>query len=191
MARLDRAIPPAHVHAPNKSDQLMPTDNDSLGQISGDTVRFVRVLPAPAALVWDYLTNSQLLPEWLGNGEITLEIGGRIELRSGGPVIRGKVLACEPLRLLTYTWLPIIPGEETPMAAESTLSFVLEARGDGTQLVLIQAPIAPEYVSRSAAGWHGLLDLLAAQIAGEPPPDFVDTFHRVLPEYERLAADVS
>ncbi len=158
------------------------------GFVGGDTVRFERVLAAPIERVWDYLTNSELLPEWLGNGEIAAEVGGRIELRSGGPIIRGKVVSRAPPRSLSYTWLPFIPGEETPMSGESTLAFALDARGEATALVLTQGPIAPEYLSRTAAGWHGLLDILGAQIAGEPPPDFVDTFHRVLPEYEKLAA---
>jgi hypothetical protein len=74
------------------------------------------------------------------------------------------------------------------MAEESIVTFALEARGGDTVLVLTQGPIAPEYRSRTAAGWHGLLDILAAQLTGEPPPDFVDTFHRVLPEYEKRLA---
>ena len=161
---------------------------DKLGAlVGGDTVRFTRVLKAPIATVWDYLINPELLPEWLGNGEIALEVGGPVRLRSGGPFIEGKVLAYEPPRLLSYTWLPFVPGEQMPMTGESVLSFALEARGETTELVLAQGPIAPELLSRSAAGWHGLLDILEALLTGVPSPDLYDTFHRVLAEYEKLA----
>lgn len=158
------------------------------GQILGsDRVRFTRHFPAPIERLWAYLTQSDLLSEWLGSGEIALAPGGRVELRSGGPVILGTVVACEPPRRLAYTWVPFVPGDPTPMAAEAIVAFALDSEGEGTQLELTQGPIAAELLARTAAGWHALLDTLAAAVAGEAPPDFVETFRRVLPEYEKQA----
>lgn len=154
--------------------------------VSGDAVRFERLLPAPPEQVWAYLTESELLSEWLGNGEIAREVGGKVELRSGGPVIRGTVLECATPRLLSYTWNVYMPGGEAPAAAESVLRFELTARGNETALALTHGPIAAVYRSRTAAGWHALLDILAARLSDEMPPDFVETFHRVHPDYEKL-----
>ena len=55
--------------------------------------------------MWDYLTDPDLFSEWLGSGQIACEVGGKVELRSGGPVIRGKVAACERPHLLSLIQL--------------------------------------------------------------------------------------
>jgi uncharacterized protein YndB with AHSA1/START domain len=152
----------------------------------GDTLHFERVLAGPPDLVWEYLTNSDALPEWLGNGEIAPEVGGKVMLRSGGPVIRGKVLEWEPQQRLAYTWIPFMPMEDTPAAPESTVRFVLAAHDSGTLLTMTQGPIPPEMRSRTIAGWHVLLEILSASVAGEAAPDFMETFESVAGDYEML-----
>jgi uncharacterized protein YndB with AHSA1/START domain len=154
--------------------------------IDGDTVRFDVLLRGAPELVWEYLTNSEALPGWLGDGQIAAEVGGKIVLRSGGPVIRGTVQEIEKPRRLAYTWNVFMPGEEHPAGPESVLRFALQPHEEGTVLTLTQGPIDPEYRSRTIAGWHALLEILGAQLADEPPPDFMETFQRVHPDYETL-----
>ena len=154
--------------------------------VDGDTAQFQRLLAAPPELVWEYLTNSEALPEWLGQGEIAPAVGGKVMLRSGGPIIRGTVLEFEPPHRLAYSWIVYMPMDDTPAAPESVLRFVLEPHEQGTVLTLSQGPIAPEYRARTIAGWHVLLDILVASVAGEQAPDFMETYESVSGDYELL-----
>ena len=148
------------------------------------TVRFQRLMPVPAEQVWAYLTETDLLSEWLGGGEIAAEIGGKIELRSGGPVIRGIVLVREDNKHLSYSWNAYMPMSDEPVASEAILSFDLGSTEGGTLLSMSLGPIDLSLRSVTAAGWHGLLDILRAGLAGEEAPDFMETVERVLPAYE-------
>jgi uncharacterized protein YndB with AHSA1/START domain len=152
----------------------------------GDTLHFERPLAGPPELVWEYLTNSEALPEWLGPGEIAADVGGKVMLRSGGPVIRGTVLEREPGVRLAYSWIPFMPMMDEPAAPESTVRFVLAPHEDGTLLTMTQGPIPDEMRARTIAGWHVLLEILAASVAGEPPPDFMEVFQSVAGDYELL-----
>jgi uncharacterized protein YndB with AHSA1/START domain len=154
--------------------------------IEGDTVRFDVKLAGPAELVWEYLTNPEALPTWLGDGQVASEVGGKVVLRSGGPVIRGAVKEIEKPRRLAYTWNVYMPGEEHPVGAESVLRFEVQPVEEGTLLTLTHGPIDPEYRSRTIAGWHALLAILGAHLAEEEPPDFMETFQSVHPDYETL-----
>jgi len=156
--------------------------------IDGDRFCFECSLCASPAQVWDYLTQSELLSGWLGDGEIANEAGGRMVLRTGmgGPTIQGTVLTCEPPRVLSYTWNVTLFGQDELMGPEATVRFELELRGEETLLTLTHGPIAQEYKSRTGAGWHALLEILRANIAGEPS-DFTAIANAVGPEYEKLA----
>lgn len=148
------------------------------------TVRFQRLMPVTAEQVWACLTDSDLLSEWLGNGEIASEIGGKIELRSGGPVIRGIVLGREANKHLSYSWNAYMPMSDEPVASEAILRFDLGATEGGTLLSMSLGPIDLPLRAVTAAGWHGLLDILCAGLTGEQAPDFMETVERVLPAYE-------
>ncbi len=159
---------------------------DDLGEFdAAGTVRFQRLLSAPPERVWEYLTEAELLPEWLGNGYISEEIGGKIELRSGGPVVRGIVLAREPLKHLSYSWIVYMLGDDVPAVTEAIINFDLEPVDEGTRLTLTQGPIDPEYRARAAGGWHALLAVLQGALSEDSSADFMETFQRVYPEYEK------
>jgi uncharacterized protein YndB with AHSA1/START domain len=160
---------------------------DELGRfIDGNTAHFKVLLAGSPELVWEYLTNPEALPEWLGNGQIASEVGGKVVLRSGGPVIRGTVREIEQPYRLAYSWNVYMPGEENPASSESVLAFTLAPHEEGTLLTLDHGPIDPEYRSRTIAGWHALLEILGANLSEQPPPDFVESFQRVFPDYEKL-----
>lgn len=156
-----------------------------LGRFEEGGVRFERHLAAPPAQVWEHLTRSDLLADWLGSGEVASEVGGPVELRSGGPVIRGTVRDYDPARLLSYSWTVFLPGDDRPVSAESMVQFRLAPDGEATVLTASQTPVAEELLLPSAAGWHALLDTLAAAVAGEAAPDFMQVVARVQPEYAR------
>ncbi len=157
--------------------------------VPGDSVRFERTLEAPPERVWEYLTDSELLSHWLGAGEIEPKLGGKVFLRSGGPVIRGTVQSCDPPRALSYSWNVLTLGEETPVTIEAILSFTLTEQDGKTLLVLTHGPVESQFRMPTAAGWHAILDILSAHVAEQAPPDFMEVYQRVSADYENTTAD--
>src|SRR5690348_10552011 len=97
-------------------------------------VRFERVLPGPAARVWDHLTDCARLSAWYGeDGAIEPREGGRVTLMGGH--IRGVVTQWQPEKKLAYTWNVLQPGETVSAYPESYLSFEL-AKGGGSDVML-------------------------------------------------------
>ena len=67
------------------------------------------VLPYPAETIWRTLTTSELIATWLMPNDFTAEIGHRFNFRTRpmgtwDGVVDCEVLACEPPRLLRYSW---------------------------------------------------------------------------------------
>ncbi|MFP2904480.1 SRPBCC domain-containing protein [Pyxidicoccus sp. 3LFB2] len=131
--------------------------------------RLERVLPGSLEHVWRYLTEPQLLAEWLAVSRIDLREGGRVELRPlrtegteqrpSGSTVRGVVTRFEPPRLLSFTW-----GDESTPHSEVTLE--LTPQGQRVRLTVTHWR-APLQASASASGGSdGLLEALAALLDG-------------------------
>ena len=131
--------------------------------VAESAVRFVRVLDAPAEKIWNFLTQSNRLPEWYGEGVIEPREGGKVSLMGGH--IRGVVTGWRPEKFLAYTWNVFSPGEEVSRFPISYLEFSL----DGSRLILIHRPIPQAMQNQTMMGWHTMLDLIAAGLGGEFP----------------------
>jgi uncharacterized protein YndB with AHSA1/START domain len=163
-----------------------------------ETLLFERRLPGPIERVWAYLTESEKRATWLAGGEMELRIGGRVEhvfrnselTTNDDPPpakyaseaaeyrMEGRITACEPPRLLAYTW-----GEES--AEDSEVRFELTPRGDSVVLVLTHSRIVKrDYLIGAGAGWHAHLGILAERLAGRTPAGFWRTHTRLEAEYE-------
>lgn len=161
-----------------------------------DTLRMERLLPGPIERVWSYLTESGKRGRWLASGAVEQHVGGLVEhvfrnseLTEGDDpppkkyaayahetLMQGRVTACQPPRLLAYTW-----GGTT---GDSEVTFELAARGDNVLLVLTHRRIsAGDDLLGASAGWHTHLDILAARLAGHAPPGFWATHTRLEAEY--------
>ena len=135
------------------------------------------------------MTDSELLSEWLGAGEIEAKVGGKVFLRSGGPVIRGTVIACDPPHALSYSWNVLMLGTEEPVTIEAILRFEMTENEGGCALVLTHGPVEDHFHAPTSAGWHAILDILSAHVSETAPPDFMEVFQRVSAEYEKTPAD--
>lgn len=129
------------------------------------SVRFERLLPGPIERVWDYLTKTELLPGWFGDGKIEARMGGAVSLMDGH--IRGTVTQCRPPHLLSYTWNVFDPGEDISGYPESYLTLQLEEQGADVLLTLTHFPIPEVFQKQTAMGWHTFLDMLGAAARGE------------------------
>ena len=166
-------------------------------------VRFERVLPGPIERVWSYLTDSKKRSMWLAAGEMELRPGGPVEhifrnsdltahddpppakyaAHAKETRMHGQILACEPPRLLAYSWGEIT-GEHAD--AHSEVRFELSTVGNDVRLVLTHSKLANrDGMVGVSGGWHSHLDLLADQLRGRTPAAFWAAFTRLESAYEQ------
>lgn len=164
-------------------------------RIAPDTVRVERLLPASIDRVWNYLVQSDKRAEWLAAGAIEQRVGGvvshvfrnseltrnddpapaRYAKEAGEVSMQGTVTACDPPRLLAYTW-----------GADSEVRFDLVAEGQSTRLVVTHQRLGDRTsILRVSAGWHAHLGILADRLAGREPDGFWRTHTRLEAEYDR------
>jgi uncharacterized protein YndB with AHSA1/START domain len=141
----------------------------SRGEIIAESaVRFVRGFEAPPAKAWAFVTDSALLPEWYGDGQIEPREGGKVSLMAGH--IRGVVTVWRPEKFLAYTWSLFQPGEEVSAWPISYVELALEAVGPGTKLTLTHRPIPEPMHKLTMIGWHTMLDRIADGLKDQFPP---------------------
>jgi len=147
----------------------------------GYQLRFERHLLHPVERVWAALTDPAQLAQWLAPGEIELTLGGRVSLAftDGDGVIDGRVTAIAPPRLLEFTWTD----------QDNDFGFVRWELVDdsGTRLVLTHTvpEAARGFGLPMLAGWHSLLDQLAALLDGEPLPSSGERWQELHDHYAR------
>jgi uncharacterized protein YndB with AHSA1/START domain len=169
--------------------------HEYLNRISRDAVRLERLLPGPIERVWSFLTDSEKRGRWLASGNWELHAGGRIELHfahdklSAEPTppkyrdmpmnFTGKVLRCEPPRLIEFTWL-----ESNGVTSEVT--FELSPRGDQVALTITHRKIANrQELLDIAGGWDVHVGILEDVFAGRTPRGFWSAHERLVDEYSR------
>lgn len=129
----------------------------------GYVLRFERRIEHPVAAVWEAISTPDGIRGWLGDAKLELTPGAPVRLRfdkTVGNVIEGKVTDVDPPRVLEYTF-----GQD-----DSILRWELTAAGDcATTLVLTHRLPGAEHLPETLAGWHTLIELIPAAIAGEDP----------------------
>lgn len=175
------------------------TENEYGAVAAIDTVRFERVLPGPIERVWSYLTDPEKRATWLAGGPMELRAGGKMELQfhhadlttpadpipakykaiENGVKLGGRVVRCEPPRLLTTTW------SDAP-APDSEVTFELTPRGKEVLLTLTHRRLHSREVMLSVApGWHAHLGVLEDRLAGTEVRPFWATHTKLADEYEK------
>jgi uncharacterized protein YndB with AHSA1/START domain len=177
--------------------------NDQHGQFNGPAeVRIVRTLPGPIERIWAYLTDPEKRARWFCGGVLEQKAGGKVEfamvhknlapnetppakyakVQDPGVTFEGRVLRCEPPRLLAYTF-----GSD-----DSEVTFELTPQGPQVLLVLTHRTRGDEEraeLGNYASGWHTHLALLVAELEGAPRPPFWATYLKLKPDYEKLLGD--
>jgi uncharacterized protein YndB with AHSA1/START domain len=150
----------------------------------GFQLRFERQLRHPMEQVWAALTDPAQLAQWLAPGEIELTKGGRVHLAftDGDGVIDGRVTAIEPPRLLEFTWTD--KGDDFGF-----VRWELGPGDGGARLVLTHTvpEAARGFGLPALAGWHSLLDQLAALLDRQPLPSR-DRWQELHDHYARAGA---
>lgn len=177
----------------------MKAKNDSHGEFTAPgEVRLVRLLPGPIERVWDYLTDPEKRSRWFAGGPMELRAGGKMQLlfrhaniapnetpppeyaqvQDPGSTMNGRVLRCEPPRLLSYTF-----------SDDSDVTFELSKEGDKVVLVLSHRSRGTDlpFLHDYASGWHTHLSILLALLEGTQPPPFWATHRQLKSDYEKLS----
>jgi uncharacterized protein YndB with AHSA1/START domain len=176
--------------------------NDEHGKFTGPAeVRLVRMLPGPIERVWQYLTDPEKRARWICGGVLEQKAGGKVEfnmvhknlapdetppakyaqVQDPGVTFEGRVLRCEPPRLLVYTF-----GSD-----DSEVTFELTPQGKQVQLVLTHRVRGAEEqaeLTNYSTGWHTHLAFLLAELEGTPRPKLWAMHARLTAEYEKLRA---
>ena len=132
-----------------------------------------KVLPFTAEKIWRALTNSDLIAKWLMPNDFVPKVGQRFSFRTRpmgdwDGVVQCEVLACEPPRLLRYSWKG---GSDSGKASrlDTEVTWTLTPVEGGTHVrmvhdgfVLPENSIAYDAMS---PGWGRVLDRIASVVA--------------------------
>ncbi|MBI5287378.1 MAG: SRPBCC family protein [Chloroflexi bacterium] len=144
--------------------------------VSGEiaVISFERRLGHPIEDVWAALTDPEEFAAWLGPGTLEPRQGGQVSIRTGPAdqpgrqrTMSGRVLACDPPRLLEHEWIQ--PGLDG-----SVVRYELQSDAGGTILRMTHRRSVMPGAFGGRAGWHAYLDRLAAHLDGQPVPAWAE-----------------
>jgi uncharacterized protein YndB with AHSA1/START domain len=162
-------------------------------------VRLERKLPGPIERVWEYLTDSEKRGKWFASGPMELRPGGKIEFhfhnselsahqeptperfkKVEGLKSNGRVIKCDPPKLLSFAWDEMSGGE-------SEVTFELSERDDKVLMVITHRRLRNrnEMVG-VGAGWHVHVGILNDILNGRDLRPFWSTYEGLEKEYDRL-----
>ncbi|HET6333310.1 MAG TPA: SRPBCC domain-containing protein [Polyangiales bacterium] len=126
------------------------------------------VIPKPREEVWQAITDSNALAEWLYPNDFEPRVGHRFTVRvPGNPkagfdgIVSCEVLECSPPSLLAYSWSggPVV---------DTRVSYRLEPEGSGTRLFFehsgfdVSQPRGNWAFKGAQLGWDEKLERLSA-----------------------------
>lgn len=160
-------------------------------RIDADSLRFVRHFRAAIERVWQALTTPEGHRGLAGTGGDARSRRGRgVRGRTHRRHRDGRVLEIEPPRRLAIRWHETSDGASLPYGTQagytSLIAFELtpDAAG-GTILVFTHRHIRDgEIITSFGAGWHALLDALAAVVANGPRVDVTTRYAALKPDYD-------
>ena len=158
------------------------------------TIRMERLLPGPIERVWDYLTDSTKRGKWFATGDMDLRPGGSVEFifnhadlsaektppakykeKVSGARMKGTITACEPPRLLSFTF-----------GNAGEVTFELTPKGKDVLLVLTHRNLADRKMMVGvSSGWHSHFAILVDVLNGDKPRPFWTTVTKMEAEYEK------
>lgn len=122
------------------------------------TITLKRTFAYPPEMLWNALTDSDQLADWLMPNDFRPEVGHEFQFQTKPApgfdgIVNCKVLEITPMKLLKISW--------QGGGVDTTVSFLLTATGNGTELELRHDGFRlPNIIARLVlgSGWKKLLD---------------------------------
>jgi uncharacterized protein YndB with AHSA1/START domain len=134
-----------------------------------------KVLPYSAEKLWRTLTSSELIAKWLMPNDLEPTVGHRFNFRTTpmgdwDGVVHCEVLACEPPKLLRYSWKGGADSNPTYGARlDTTVTWTLTPASGGTHLRMVHEgfvlPGNKFAYDAMNPGWGKVLDRIASLTA--------------------------
>jgi len=160
-----------------------------LGRLTVDgefaTLTFERRYAHPVGDVWKAITEPEQLAAWyLTKATIRGGTGGTIDYVAGPSQfhVTGTILAWEPPHLFEHEW-SVAPRPELPKGEQAFLRWELTDVGGETLLKMTHRHLHRGTASGFISGAHAFLDLLEAQLAGRPLPNWMGRAQELRKEY--------
>jgi uncharacterized protein YndB with AHSA1/START domain len=136
------------------------------------TIRREMLVPQPREKVWQALTDSAALADWMFPNDIEPRVGHHFTFRVPanpkakfeGMTVHCEVLECEPPSRLTFSW-------SAGGLVDTRVSFRLEPDGDGTRVLFehsgfdVSQPFGNQAFRGAEFGWTKMLGQLPAVAA--------------------------
>jgi uncharacterized protein YndB with AHSA1/START domain len=125
-----------------------------------DSIRREITFSQPPEDVWQALTDSAVLAEWLMPNDFEPRVGHRFTFRTQpnpqanfDGIVRCEVLECEPPRQLAYSW--------AGGGVDTRVTYRLEPDGGGTRMLFEQSGFEhPQALQGAEYGWTHMLEQL-------------------------------
>jgi uncharacterized protein YndB with AHSA1/START domain len=119
-----------------------------------------RDIAFPPEKIWRALTQPHLIEEWLMKNDFMPVLDHRFKLRADWGVVDCQVLAVEPNKTLSYTWVAF--------GLESVVTWTLAPTSTGTRLRMEHSgfrPDKPQNYQGAKYGWQQFLANLERVLA--------------------------
>ena len=119
-----------------------------------------REVPFPPERVWRALTQQNLIEEWLMKNDFKPVVDHRFNLRADWGAVDCKVLAVEPGKMLSYSWVAY--------GLESVVTWTLTPTSTGTRLRMEQLGFRPDQKQAyqgARSGWQRFVAALEQVLA--------------------------
>ncbi|MET3500657.1 uncharacterized protein YndB with AHSA1/START domain [Mucilaginibacter rubeus] len=131
--------------------------------------------PHPPAVVWEFLTDQELISQWLMPGDLKPVLGHEFQLKAKpmpemdfDGIFYCKILEVIPFKKLSYSWKF---GSGNGELSNSTVNWMLTEKDNGTELLLVHRDFAdsvnPLMFSSMEKGWLVLINKMLQIINAE------------------------
>lgn len=149
------------------------------------TLRYERFLRHAPEVVWGALTEPEQLAAWfMQSGSIEARAGGAIDVVMGVSQFHwtGAILTWDPPHIYEHEW-NMDPRPEVPFGERTVVRWELTPVDGGTRVVVRHRHLTRGTGLGFAPGFHAFLDRLAAQLDGEPLPNWMKRYDEVRHAY--------
>lgn len=116
-------------------------------------------VPAPPEVVFDYLTQPDLIVSWIGNHAVLdARPGGEFTLDIEGIPVRGEYMEVTPPERVIVSWGHA--GSDTLPPSSTEVEFTLVPSPSGTIVTVEHRKLPSEHVGSHRVGWPMFLDRL-------------------------------